>query len=69
MRHRASKTFLLRMDILTLVFGGAFLVALVTGKAYFRGVVERSEDPVAYWTTTACYVVLALLIPVIKMFK
>lgn len=70
-QNKASRrlNFFIPVDILTPVFGGAFLVALITSKAYFRGVVVRSEDPAGYWTTMACYVVLALLIPVIKMFK
>jgi len=57
------------MDILTWVFGGAFVVALLTGEAYFRGPVRKDDDPRQYWVTMACYAVLALLVPVLAFFK
>ncbi|MCU0896110.1 MAG: hypothetical protein MUC55_01265 [Burkholderiales bacterium] len=44
-------------------FGGVFLVALVlalaTGRAYFRGFAERSEEPRRYWSIVGCYAALA----------
>lgn len=40
------------------VFGALIIVALVTGKAYFRGVYARDENPRRYWTIVGCYAVL-----------
>ena len=48
------------MDILAIAFGALLLVALSTGKAYFRGVYARDEEPRKYWTIVACYAVLAI---------
>ncbi len=47
------------MDFMAIVFGGALGVALLTGKAYFRGVTVRTEEPSRYWRIVACYAVLA----------
>ncbi|MCB1553375.1 MAG: hypothetical protein KDJ14_06165 [Xanthomonadales bacterium] len=47
----------------------ALAFALVTGKAYFRGFYAREDDPRQYWTICGCYIVLAALMPVIKLFK
>ena len=57
------------MDVLSWVFGGAFALALVTGEAYFRGPVRKADDARAYWVVMACYVALALLVPVIRFLK
>ena len=57
------------MDVLSWVFGGAFVIALVTGEAYFRGSVRKADDPQQYWIVLACYVALATFIPVIRLFK
>ena len=48
------------MDFMATGFGAALVVALVTGKAYFRGVVERDEDRSRYWQIVGCYALLAL---------
>lgn len=48
------------MDWFTGVFVIALAASLVTGKAYFRGVVSREENPRVYWQTVGCYVVLAV---------
>lgn len=48
------------MNLLAIAFGALLLVALLTGKAYFRGVYSRDEDPRKYWTIVACYATLAL---------
>lgn len=48
------------VDFMATVFGAALVVALVTGKAYFRGVVGRAEDRSRYWQIVGCYAVLAL---------
>ena len=48
------------MDFMAMVFGAALVVALVTGQAYFRGVVERDEERLRYWQIVGCYAVLAL---------
>jgi len=48
------------VDFMATVFGAALVVALVTGKAYFRGVVERDEDRWRYWQIVGCYAALAL---------
>lgn len=57
------------MDWFSGLFLVAFVVSLLTGKAYFRGVSTRDENPEQYWTTVVCYGVLAALIPVLKLFK
>lgn len=57
------------MDILSWVFGSALVVALLTGEAYFRGPVRKADDARQYWIVIACYVVLALFIPVIRLLK
>jgi hypothetical protein len=45
---------------MTTIFGAVLVVALVTGKAYFRGVVARDEDRGRYWRIVGCYAALAL---------
>lgn len=57
------------MDWFSAIWLFALAFALITGKAYFRGVVERASDPAEYWTICGCYVVLAALMPVIRMLK
>ncbi len=47
------------MNFLTLIFSGFLAVALVTGKAYFRGVYARDDNPRRYWTIIGCYAVMA----------
>ena len=42
------------------VFGALLIVALATGKAYFRGVYARDENPRRYWTIVGCYAVLSV---------
>jgi len=48
------------VNVLAVAFGALLVVALLTGKAYFRGVYSRDEDPRKYWTIVACYATLAL---------
>ena len=43
------------------LFLAAFVLALVTGKAYFRKVVPRDQDPRQYWSIIGCYLVLGLM--------
>jgi hypothetical protein len=54
-------------------FSGIFMLALVvsllTGKAYFRGVYARAENPRMYWMTVLSYALLAVLIPILEIFK
>lgn len=57
------------MDWFSGLFACATVIALLTGKAYFRGTVERAEQPKAYWTTVGSYVVLALGIPLLHWLK
>ncbi|HEX5739004.1 MAG TPA: hypothetical protein VFY22_10870 [Hydrogenophaga sp.] len=57
------------MDGFGLVFSVAFLLALLTGKALFRGVVDREESPSVYWQIVGCYAVLAALGPVLRFFQ
>ncbi len=57
------------MDWFGVVFSVAFLLALLTGKAYFRGVVDREESPSLYWQIVGCYAVLAALGPVLRLIK
>lgn len=57
------------MDVLSWVFGGAFVVALLTGEAYFRGPVRKVDDARQYWIVMACYVVLAWFVPVIRFLR
>src|SRR4051812_29542103 len=48
------------MNVLTVIFGIALVLGLVTRKAYYRGTYSRSEDPRTYWTIITCYAILAL---------
>ena len=57
------------MDWFSALWFTALAVALLTGKAYFRGVVDRRESPTDYWVICACYIVLAAMMPVIKLLK
>ena len=57
------------MDGFGLLFSVAFLVALLTGKAYFRRVVDRDEAPALYWRIVGCYAALASLGPVLRFLR
>lgn len=57
------------MEWFSAVFLVALAISLLTGKAYFRGVHARDEDPRMYWMTVASYVLLAAFIPLLKLFK
>lgn len=48
------------MDWFPLLFLLAAAVALLTGRAYFRGTVERADNPRRYWSTVAGYLAIAL---------
>jgi len=48
------------VNILAIIFGVLFVVALLTGKAYFRGAYRRDENPRRYWTIVACYATLLI---------
>ena len=48
------------MDWFSLLFLAAALIALVTGRAYFRGVVTRADAPRRYWSTVGGYAAVAL---------
>jgi hypothetical protein len=54
-------------------FSGVFLLAtvlaLATGKAVFRGVTERAEEPARYWSIVGCYLALALATPVLNAIR
>jgi hypothetical protein len=54
-------------------FSGVFLVALLlalaTGRAYFRGFVERDADPRRYWSIVGCYAAIAAFGPAIAWLK
>jgi len=41
------------------VFMFALITSLITGKAYFRRVIDREEEPAAYWQTVLCYAFVA----------
>ena len=47
------------MDWFPLLFLAAAAVALVTGRAYFRGTVARADAPARYWSTVGGYVAIA----------
>ena len=51
------------------IFALALVISLLTGKAYFRGVYARGENPRMYWMTVLSYGVLAALIPTLKGFN
>lgn len=57
------------MDWFGVVFSVAFLLALLTGKAYFRRVYDRDETPAMYWQIVGCYAALAALGPVLRFFQ
>ena len=57
------------MDWFSALFLTALVVSLLTGKAYCRGVIERSESPGMYWFITASYLFLAVFIPLGRMVK
>ncbi|MDO8904938.1 hypothetical protein [Hydrogenophaga sp.] len=57
------------MDWFGMVFSVAFLLSLLTGKAYFRRVYDRDEAPSMYWQIVGCYAALAALGPVLRFFK
>lgn len=57
------------LDWFSMLFLAAFVISLLTGKAYFRGVHGRDENPRMYWSTVVCYAVLAALIPVLRLIK
>jgi hypothetical protein len=57
------------MDGFGLVFSVAFLLSLLTGKAYFRRVYDREETPAVYWQIVGGYAALAALGPVLRFFQ
>jgi len=57
------------MDWFSAIWLVALVVALLTGRAYFRGVVHRELQPAYYWSICCCYVVLAALMPVLRILK
>ncbi|OJT20593.1 hypothetical protein BO221_31925 [Archangium sp. Cb G35] len=50
------------MDCFSVLFLSFFAISLVTGTAYHRGTIRRSENPTAYWVTTIGYLLIGLLI-------
>ena len=40
----------------------AFLVSVLFQKAYYRRVILREDEPVAYWVTVASYGILAVFV-------
>ncbi|QRK07970.1 hypothetical protein JQX13_49800 [Archangium violaceum] len=50
------------MDLFSLLFLSFFAISLVTGTAYHRGAIHRSERPLDYWVTTVGYLLIGLLI-------
>jgi hypothetical protein len=57
------------MDWFSALFATAAVLALLTGKAYFRGVTARAENPARYWSIIGCYIALALLMPVLRLLR
>jgi hypothetical protein len=57
------------MGWFSLLFAVAFVIALVTGEAYFRGPIRRNENPRDYWGAVIGYALLALLEPVVRLLK
>jgi hypothetical protein len=60
------------MDWFGFLFLAAFIYSAFSGKAYFRGVVRRKDDPRQYWSIVACYLVLASfmsVLPAIRGFR
>ena len=51
------------------LFMVATVAALMTGQAYYRGTIDRDEEPGRYWSAVASYVALALLAPVIEILR
>lgn len=40
----------------------AFVISLLSGKAYCRRVIDKSEEPFTYWSTVFAYGFLALFV-------
>lgn len=57
------------MDWFSGLFLTALVIALLTGKAYFRGVIDRDSQPNDYWVVCGCYLVLGLLMPALRLIK
>ncbi|MBS0319048.1 MAG: hypothetical protein JSR18_00780 [Proteobacteria bacterium] len=57
------------MNFLSVILGAFLVVALLTGKAHFRGTASRANDPYRYWTIVGCYVVLVLAGVVFAMMR
>ena len=57
------------MDWFGVVFSVAFLLSLLTGKAYFRRVYDRDETPTMYWQIVGCYAALAAMGPALRFFQ
>lgn len=53
------------MQLFTFVMLAALAISLLTGKAYYRRVIEKDEETAAYWMVVASYLVLGLLWPVL----
>ena len=59
----------MRISWFTGLWVAAIVIALVSGKAYFRGTIRRDDDPRQYWITVGCYGVLALLEPLLVVLR
>ena len=46
---------------MAIVFGVMGMVALVTGKAYYRRVIEKEYEPKTYWMLVLFYWLLAVM--------
>ncbi|SDD69825.1 hypothetical protein [Aquimonas voraii] len=57
------------MDGFSGLFLTALVIALLTGKAYFRGVIDRDSQPSDYWAVCGCYLVLGMLMPALGLIK
>jgi hypothetical protein len=51
------------LPFFTLVMLTALAISLLTGKAYYRRVIEKDEETAAYWMVVASYLILGLLWP------
>ena len=45
---------------LAALFALAAVISLVTDKAFYRGVIEKEENPGRYWQTIASYLILVV---------
>jgi hypothetical protein len=57
------------MDWFSAIWLVALVLALLTGKAYFRRIIVREIEPGHYWSTCCCYAVLAALMPALRIIK